>query len=100
MKFSRNYWITYTVSGASLTSTAHDLYVGDTIEVAATTSVPTGLAIDTTYYVVVDGLTADVFQISASEGGDPITTTSGGVGTQSFIKTNRARLKTKIEYDR
>ena len=97
MKFSRNYWTVFTASGASLTSTAHDLYVGDTVEFAATTSLPTGLSTDTTYYVVVDGLTADVFQVSASEGGDPITTTSAGVGTLTFLKTNPARLKPNVE---
>ena len=93
MKFSRHTWIVFTASGASLTSVAHELYVGDTVEFASTTTLPAGLSTDTTYYVVVDGLTADVFQVSASEGGDPITTTDGGTGTHTFLKTNRARLE-------
>lgn len=97
MKFSRYYWVAFTASGASLTSTAHDLYVGDTVEFATTSALPAGLSTDTTYYVVVDGLTADVFQVSASEGGDPITTTDGGTGTQTFMKTNRANLSPVIE---
>lgn len=97
MRFSRNYWITFTASGASLTSVNHDLYVDDTVEFATTTALPAGLSTDTTYYVVVDALTADVFQVSASKGGTPITTTDGGTGTQSFIKINRARLSANVE---
>ncbi len=97
MKFSKFTWTTFTASGASLTSAVHELYVNDTIEVASTTTLPTGLSADTTYYVVVDGLTADVFQISATKGGDPITTTGAGTGTHTFLKTNRARLDPAIE---
>lgn len=97
MKFSRNYWTTFTASGASLTSTAHDLYVDDTIEFATTSALPAGLSADTKYYVVVDGLTADVFQVSANKGGTPITTTDAGTGTHTFLKTNRARLSANVE---
>jgi hypothetical protein len=97
MQFSKNYWTVFTASGASLTSTAHGLYIDDTVELASTTTLPAGLSIDTTYYIVVDGLTDDIFQLSASKGGNPITTTDGGTGTHSFIKLNRARLSPNVE---
>jgi len=97
MKFARNYWQTFTASGASLTCVDHELYVGDTVEFSTTSVLPAGLSADTTYYVVVDGLTTSVFQVSATKGGDPIVTTDAGTGTQSFIKTSGARLVPAIE---
>jgi hypothetical protein len=97
MRFSRNYWVTFTASGASLTSVNHELYVDDTVEFATTSALPTGLSADTKYYVVVDGLTENVFQVSATKGGDPIVTTGAGTGTQTFLKTNRARLSVNVE---
>lgn len=97
MKFSRQYWVAFTASGASLTSTGHELYVGDTVEFSTSSVLPAGLLTDTTYYVVVDGLTEDVFQVSLTKDGDPITTTDAGTGTHKFIKTNRAALN--IETD-
>lgn len=92
MNFSKYNFTTFTASGATLTSTAHELYTDDTIVLETTSALPAGLAIKTTYYVAYNGITADTFQISASKGGDPITTTDGGTGTHSFLKTNRARL--------
>lgn len=96
MRFSKFYWTTFTASGAVLTSAEHELYVDDTVEFASTVTLPTGLSTNTTYYVVVDGLTADTFEVSATKGGDPITT-AGGAGIYSFIKTNRARLSPNVE---
>lgn len=97
MNFSRYNFTAYTVSGAVFTSTAHELYTDDQIIVETTSVLPAGLALDTTYYVIRDGITADTFKISASKGGDPITTTSGGTGTQTWLKVNRARLEPSNE---
>jgi hypothetical protein len=62
-----------------------------------TGALPTGLSIHTTYYVVINALTDDTFEVSGIAGGTPINTSSAGSGTHSFIKTNRARLSTKQE---
>ena len=100
MKFARNFYITFTVTVADpavFTSTAHELYVDDTVWLSTTGALPTGLDVDTTYYVVRNGITADTFKLSATKGGDPITTTGTQSGTHSWIKTSRARLKPKIE---
>ena len=67
MEFSKYSFTTFTVTIASpavFTSTAHELYEGDTIILETTGALPTGLALLTTYYVVYNGITADTFQIS------------------------------------
>ena len=96
MNFSKFTFITFTVTIADpavFTSTAHELYTDDTLILETTGALPTGLAIDTTYYVVVNGITADTFQLATEEGGDPIVTTGTQSGVHSYIKTNKARLK-------
>lgn len=100
MKFSRFTWITCTISNASpavVTSATHELYVNDIVWFETTGTLPTGLSVDTDYYVVNNGITADTFQIASSEGGTPINTTGAGSGTHSFQKQNRARLKPVTE---
>ena len=100
MKFGRYNFIVFTVTVASpgvFTSAAHELADGDTVWLETTGALPTGLTVDTTYYVIVKGITADTFQLSASRGGVAITTTGTQSGTHSFIKTNRAKLSPNIE---
>lgn len=95
MRFSRFSFITFTVTVADpavFTSVDHELYAGDTVWLETTGALPTGLEVDTTYYVIINGITADTFQLSETPGGDPIVTTGTQSGTHSFIKTNRAKL--------
>lgn len=103
MKFSRHQFITFTVTVADpavFTSTAHELYAGDTVWFETTGALPTGLSVDTTYYVIRNGITANTFQVSTSEDGDPVATTGTQSGTHSFIKTNVARLRVRQENNR
>ena len=103
MKFARHFFNTFTVTVADpavFSTTAHELYVGDTIMLETTGALPTGLAVDTTYYVVRDGITADTFQVSIYRGGDQVVTTGTQSGTQSWVKTNSANLRPKYENDR
>jgi len=99
--FSRFHFTNLTsISNASpavFTLANHNLYVGDTIWLETTGALPTGLVIHTTYYVVINSLTDDTFEVSGIAGGTPINTSSAGSGTHSFIKTNRARLSVKIQ---
>lgn len=64
----------------------HQRGAGDPVILTTTGALPTGLAIDTIYYVIEDGLTDDMFQISEQLGGDPVNTT----GTQSGTHTATA----------
>lgn len=77
---------TFTVTIASpgvVTNTAHGLNEGDAVFMRTTGALPTGLAVDTVYYVITAGLTADAFQVSATRGGSAINTS----GTQSGTHT-------------
>ena len=71
------------------TSVAHGLVLNNTIVLETDGALPTGLTADTQYYVVADGLTADAFEVSATQGGTAITTTGAQSGNHSFIKTNK-----------
>ena len=66
-----------------VTWTDHGLSVNDTIRFTTTGALPTGLAINTTYYVKTV-LSPNTFTVSASAGGAAITTS----GTQSGVQTS------------
>ena len=111
--FSKQNFTTFTVTIADpavFTSTAHELYTGDTVVLETTGALPTGLAVKTTYYVVYNGITADTFQLARSPvgnmsgnlsgnfaGATPLATTGSQSGTHKFLKTNRARLVPNYE---
>jgi hypothetical protein len=76
---------TVTISIAApgvVTWAAHGLSVNDTIRFTTTGALPTGLAINTTYYVKTV-LSANTFTVSTSAGGAAVTTS----GTQSGVQT-------------
>ena len=103
MKFSKQNFIAFTVTVASpavFTSAAHELYQDDVIELETSGALPTGLAEDTDYFVVLDGITADTFQISATRRGTPINTSGTQSGTHTWIKKNRASIQPFIEDNR
>ena len=102
-KFSKYNYRTFTVTIADpgvFTLVEHEFYTDDTVWLETTGALPTGLSEDTTYYVVRNGITADTFQLATTKGGDPIVTTGTQSGTQSLIKTNRARLSPNVEDNR
>lgn len=78
---------TPTISNASpavVTLTSHGLVVGDSIYFTTTGALPTGLSINTLYYVISAGFGANSFQISATRGGSAINTSSAGSGTHTI----------------
>lgn len=96
VNFSLNYFTNLTsISNADpavFTLTDHGLYEGDKIRLETTGTLPSPLAVKTDYYVVYNGIGTGVFQVSATDGGTPIATTTAGSGIHSFIKRNRASL--------
>jgi len=95
MKFSKFSFIVATISNATpavITSVAHELYEDDVIWFETTGTLPTGFSVETDYYVIREGITADTFQLSARKQGSPVATTAAGSGVHSWIKTNRANL--------
>lgn len=85
-------FIPFTVTIASpgvFTATAHGLVAGDTVILETDGALPTGLTVDTQYYVISSGLTADAFQLSTTSGGSAINTSSTQSGNHAFLKTNK-----------
>jgi len=74
--------VAVTVSGSTLTATAHGLAVGDLLTFFAT-SLPTGM-FDVTPYYVVSTPTADTFTVAQNKGGSAITFSSAGTGVQYY----------------
>jgi len=67
-----------------VTWTGHGLSVNDTIRFTTTGALPTGLAINTTYYVKTV-LSANTFTVSTSLGGAAVTTSGTQSGTQTAL---------------
>lgn len=88
--------VTVTIaSPAVMTWTNHGRQAGDRFRLTTTGALPTGLAINTTYFVLATGLTANTFQLSATDGGAPITTTGSqsGVHSAHIVGVNIARFE-------
>jgi len=66
---------------AVVSFTSHWLSIGDRIYFTTTGALPTGLAINTIYYVIATWFTANSFQISATSGWSAVDTS----GTQSWV---------------
>jgi hypothetical protein len=78
---------TVTISIAApgvVTWTGHGLSVNDTIRFTTTGALPTGLAINTTYFVK-EVLSANTFTVSTSAGGAAVTTSGTQSGTQTAL---------------
>lgn len=69
-----------------LTTAGHGLVAGTPLRFTTTTTLPAGLALATTYYVIASGLTADDFKVSATLGGSTVDITSTGTGVHSWSR--------------
>lgn len=79
---------TFTVTLASpgvFTKTTHGLAIGDKLVFSTTGALPTGLTAGTTYYVISAGLTANDFQVSASDAGAAVNTSVSQSGTHTLV---------------
>jgi hypothetical protein len=61
--------------------TCHGLSAGDKVVFTGGTTFSCGLTVNTIYYVISTGLTADAFQVSATSGGASITVSGDPAGT-------------------
>lgn len=69
------------VAGNTIQSPAHGLTTNDQVrfeQFPGDTPVPAGLSENTTYFVIATGLTADVFEVSATQGGAAVDITAAG----------------------
>lgn len=77
--------VTITIAAPGVvTWTGHGLSVNDTIRFTTTGALPTGLAINTTYYVK-QVLSANTFTVSTSAGGAAVTTSGTQSGTHTAL---------------
>jgi hypothetical protein len=58
----------------------HKLTAGNKVVITGGTTIPCGLDLNVIYYVISTGLTADQFQISATDGGSSISVSGTAVG--------------------
>lgn len=78
-----------------VTKTSHGLIVGDRVYFTALTG-GSGLALNTTYYVIAAGLTTNAFAVSLTAGGAAINITSDGT-VVSYSKVSRRIIRFKRE---
>jgi len=86
-------------SPAVITSASHGLLANYIVKFYTTGTLPTGLVVDTNYYVLEDSLTLNTFRVALSPNGTPINTTAGGSGTHSFANSGLARTTLRENYD-
>lgn len=79
-------------SPAVFTLTAHGLQHNDSITLATTGALPTGLTPGTAYYVLSTGLTANEFQLSDTPDGTAIVTTGTQSGVHTVTKTTAVAM--------
>ena len=82
---------TFTVTIAApgvFTLAAHGLAINDTVMLEKDGALPTGLAIDTVYYLVATVAT-NTFSVSATKGGTAITTSGSQSGVHYLVETSK-----------
>jgi hypothetical protein len=83
--------VTVTIASPAVFSlTAHGLAAGDIVYLNTTGSLPTGLSVDTPYYVMSAGLTANAFQVSTTIDGSAVNTSGSQSGTHTLFKDRSA----------
>lgn len=82
--------VTAPATPAVFSLTAHGFVVGTPLTFSTTGALPTGLLPNMIYYVITAGLTANAFEVSATNGGSAVNTT----GSQSGVHTLTAGMNT------
>lgn len=79
---------TVTISGDTFTATAHGLEENDTVMFETDGALPTGIAVDTVYYVV-ETVATNTFMVALTKGGTKITTTNSASGIHYFTEMSK-----------
>lgn len=76
--------VTVTIASPGVfTKTAHGYVVGDKVHFTTTGALPTGLSVNTDYFIIAGGLTANAFEVAITPGGAAVNTS----GSQSGVHT-------------
>ena len=91
--------VTYSTTNI-LSLTGHGLNVGDAVQFTTTTTLPTGLSLATTYYVIATNLGANQFSVSTTFNGAIQSITAAGSGTHTVHSvSNRFAATLAIDDD-
>ena len=83
----RSSTVTITIASPGVVSwTAHGLLAGSQVRLTTTGALPTGLAVDTTYFVI--PVDANSFQLAATQSGTAINTSGSQSGTHTMTATS------------
>ena len=80
---------TVTTSSNTVTALGHRLDDDDTVEFKTSNTLPAGLALSTTYYVIGSNIDAGTFKVSTSSGGSEVNITNTGTGTHKIQASSR-----------
>jgi len=78
---------------------AHGQRPGYAVKFATSGTLPAGISVGDTYYILDDGFTESTFRISTSKTGQPLETTSAGSGSHYFEATKLAATALKDGYN-
>jgi hypothetical protein len=81
------------------TSVAHGQQPGYAVKFSTSGTLPTGISVGDTYYILDDGFTANTFRIASSKNGQPLETTTAGAGSHFFEATKLAATQLKDGYN-
>lgn len=96
----RNYVVFTTTIAAPgvVTSNYHGLQTNDRVSFITSGALPTGLSVDTFYYVIYD--TEHTFKVSATRDGSAITTSGSQSGTHYYVSDRPKRITTAYQTNR
>ena len=81
------------------TGVPHGQQPGYAVRFETSGTLPAGLSVGDTYYILDDGFTATTFRISSSKNGQPLETTTSGTGSHFFEATKLAATQLKDGYN-
>jgi hypothetical protein len=90
------------VDGAGLTikgAKTHKLIENYTLEFTTTGTLPSGLAIATTYFVISSGLTDTEFQLALTKNGVALDTSTAGSGVHKYAMVGLTKTNLRENYD-
>ncbi len=74
----------------TITSAGHGLSDNDTVVLGTSNTLPAGLSVETTYYVIDSA--ENTFKLSESEGGEAVDVTDTGTGTHTWYRHSLAKI--------
>ena len=88
LKFDFNVFTVTIASPGVLTLAAHGFVAGDTVLLETDGALPTGLSVDTVYYVV-ETVTANTFSLALTKGGTAINTSGSQSGVHYLVQASK-----------